>query len=202
MEELRLTTELLEMAYSNGYFPMPHPETGEILWFKPNPRAILPINGFHVSRSLSRKIKKRVFNVTFDQDFKGVMEGCADREDTWITPEFKQVYHEMFQKGLAHSVEVWQEGDLVGGVYGVAMNRAFFAESKFHYVTDASKVALYYLVKMLQMASFELLEVQFLTPHLGSLGTIEVSNVRYDRLLQLALSRPPLFKRWPSQLES
>jgi leucyl/phenylalanyl-tRNA--protein transferase len=187
------TPDLLRLAYAQGYFPMPHPDTGEILWFHPDPRAVLPLDGFHVSRSLERTLKKVPFNVTIDQDFAGVMAGCAARAETWINELFKKTYGELHAQGDAHSVEVWLDGQLVGGVYGVALGGAFFAESKFHKVTDASKVALYHLVKHMKARGMSLLEVQFITPHLKSLGVIEVSRAQYMRRLRGALERKVRF---------
>ncbi len=181
--------DLLRLAYAQGYFPMPHPDTGEILWFHPDPRAVLPLDGFHVSRSLDRTLQKGAFEITIDKDFAGVMDGCAARDETWINDLFKKTYGDLHALGDAHSVEVWQAGALVGGVYGVAINGAFFAESKFHRVTDASKVALYHLVKHLQVRGMTLLEVQFITPHLASLGVVEIPRAQYMRRLKGALER-------------
>jgi leucyl/phenylalanyl-tRNA---protein transferase len=174
------------MAYARGYFPFPHSETGEILWLRPDPRAIIPLDGFHVSRSFRRSLKKVPFRVTFDQTFEAVMQGCAAREDTWINEEFFLAYLKMFSRGFAPSVEVWLEQELVGGTYGVAVGGAFFAESKFHRVTDASKVALYSLVEHLKQRGFLLLEVQFLTPHLTTLGAIEIADKDYQKVLKEA----------------
>lgn len=184
MSTYRLDTTILKTAYANGYFPMPHPETNEICWFNPDPRAIIPLNGFHCSRSLRRKINKKLFNITYNEAFMNVMKGCANREETWITEEFIYAYTKLHKEGFAHSVEVWLNDELVGGVYGVSIGGAFFAESKFHSVTDASKVALYYLVEHLNKASFKLLEVQFMIPHLKSLGAVEIPALNYLSLLK------------------
>ena len=181
--------DLLRLAYSQGYFPMPHPDSGEILWFHPDPRAILPLDGFHVSRSFKRTLEKMPFEVTIDKDFAGVMAGCATRPETWINDLFKRTYGALHAEGDAHSVEVWQAGNLVGGVYGVALHGAFFAESKFHRVTDASKVALYHLVEHLKRRGMTLLEVQFITPHLESLGVVEIPRTQYMRRLRAALEK-------------
>lgn len=189
----KLNTYLLKLAYSQGYFPMPEPLTGEILWYKPDPRAIIPLNGFHVSRSLRRKINKNIFDITMDKDFLGVMKGCANRPETWINNEFLSVYHEMFKQGMAHSVEISLNGKLVGGTYGVCLGGAFFAESKFHIITDASKIALFYLVEYLREKEFILLEVQFLTPHLKSLVAIEIPIDEYLNKLELAVSLKDLW---------
>lgn len=181
-----LTPEFLLSAYSQGYFPMPD-ESGEVLWYKPDPRAILPLDAFHVSRSLRRKINQKTFSITFDQSFRQVMEACAKHPKTWITPEFIEVYTKLFELGYAHSVEVWEDGTLVGGTYGPSLGKAFFAESMFHLSTDASKIALYSLVEKLKELDFTLLEIQFLTPHLASLGAIEVSDEAYMHMLRKAL---------------
>ena len=181
-----LTPELLDAAYRSGFFPMPD-ERGIIRWFRPDPRAVMPLDAFHVSRSLQRALRKNLFAVTCDRDFAVVMRGCADRETTWITPEFMRAYGELHGLGKAHSVEVWREGRLVGGTYGVQLGGAFFAESKFHTVTDASKVALAKLVERLRERGFALLEVQWVTPHLAQFGAIEIPDREYIRRLRVAL---------------
>ena len=184
----RLPPELLLSAYSQGYFPMPHDETNEIMWFRPDPRAIIALNHFHVSRSLARNLRRLKFTFTRNRAFSEVMKGCSEREETWITQEFHEAYTRLHKMGYAHSVEVWQEDrGLVGGVYGVSLAGAFFAESKFHRVTDASKAALHYLVEHLKLRQFRLLEVQFITPHLASLGAVEISDSEYQKRLAEAL---------------
>jgi leucyl/phenylalanyl-tRNA--protein transferase len=185
--DLPMTPALLRVAYSQGLFPMPEPQTEQVLWFSPDPRAIIPLDGFHTSRSLRRTLNKKKFRISFNEDFTGVMLACGDRKDTWINAEFLDVYSQLHREGGAHSVEVWQEGKLVGGTYGVALGGAFFAESKFHRVTDASKVAIYHLVKHLNERGFKLLEVQFLTPHLKTLGAVEISRPDYMKRLAAAL---------------
>jgi leucyl/phenylalanyl-tRNA--protein transferase len=181
-----LNAAILEYAYSQGVFPMPD-EQGVIRWYQPDPRAILPLENFHASRSLQRTIKKGMFSVTYDQDFIGVVHGCASREPTWITPEFIRAYSELQRLGKAHSVEVWLGEKLAGGVYGVHLGGAFCAESKFHTETDASKVALAKLVERLRARGFTLLEVQFLTPHLAQFGVTEIPHDEYLRRLEKAL---------------
>lgn len=180
-------------AYQNGYFPMPDPETGEIMWLMPDPRAIIPLDGFHVSRSLSRRLRQKGWTVTYDQDFAGVIAGCRDRPETWITDEFVDAYTELHHRGVAHSVEVFWEGQLAGGTYGVAMGGVFFAESKFHRVTDASKIALHGLVERMKQRGMSLLEVQFMTEHLESLGAVTVSLEQYFTMLRQALLSPVRF---------
>ncbi len=182
-----LTTDLLRLAYREGYFPMPEPGSQEILWYRPDPRAIIPLASFSPSRSLKRSMKNRGYRCSIDQDFCGVIAGCASRSETWINEEFHRAYTQLHREGDAHSVEVWLGDRLVGGVYGVAVNGAFFAESKFHTERDASKVALAFLIEHLLQRQMSLLEVQFLTPHLKRLGAVEVSSAEYDVLLLMAL---------------
>lgn len=166
---------------------MPHPDTGEIVWLSPDPRAIVPLEQFHVSRSLKRTLRRVPFTVTINQAFRRVMAACAKRPQTWITRAFLDAYGALHDEGTAHSVEVWLEDKLVGGTYGLALGSIFFAESMFHEVNDASKVALYSLTRRLAERRFHLLEVQFLTPHLASLGAIEIPRTEYLRRLRHAI---------------
>jgi leucyl/phenylalanyl-tRNA--protein transferase len=191
---LTFTPAGVEFAYRRGIFPMYDDRTGAILWFRPDPRTILPLEGLHISRSLAKTIRQGRFEVRIDTDFEGVMRGCADREEgTWISEAFLQVYGELHRMGKAHSVETWRDGRLVGGTYGVALGGAFMAESMFHFETDASKVALAALTARLRECGFALLDVQYLTPHLAGLGAIEIPHrVYYDRLKR-ALRRDCLF---------
>ena len=185
---LTLTPEGVLLAYAHGIFPMADERSGEVLWFRPDPRAILPLDGFHVSRSLARTIKRATFEIRVDTDFEGVMRGCADRpEGTWISERFVEVYAALHRAGKAHSVEAWREGRLVGGTYGLALGGAFMAESMFHRETDASKVALGALVLRLRERGFILLDVQYVTPHLESLGAVEITRREYERRLAEAL---------------
>ena len=189
--QVPFTARVLEYAYRNGYFPMNDPQTNEIHWYRPDPRAILPLNAFHCSRSLRKRLRQGGFRVSFNQAFRQVMEACAERaEGTWISEEFVDAYGELHRHGKAASVEVWEADRLVGGVYGVCLDQAFFAASMFHRETDASKVALYHLVKALIAAGYQLLEVQFLTDHLESLGAVEISDETYAGLLKEALKEP------------
>ncbi len=190
---MQLTSELLLAAYMHGFFPMPHPETEEICWLNPDPRAIIPLDGFHCSRSLLRTLRHVPFEIAINSDFAGVLEGCADRSETWLNAEMKAMYTKLHLEGHAHSFEVWLEGKLVGGTYGLAIGGVFFAESKFHRVTDASKVAIFYLTEHLRDRGFLLLEVQFLTPHLKTLGAIEIPSSRYIETLKQAVLRPTRF---------
>jgi len=182
-----LNSGMVEEAYRQGIFPMADTELGLITWHRPRRRAILPLDSFHLSRSLARRIRRGGFEVTFGRDFRGVMEACADRESTWISSEFMDVYTELHRAGKANSVEVWVDGALAGGLYGVCLGGAFFAESKFHRVTDMSKIALAYLVSRLRERGFELLEVQYLTEHLMQFGVVEISHKEYMTRLGGAL---------------
>jgi len=186
--KLTLTPEGVELAYRHGIFPMADERSGEVLWFRPDPRAIIPLDGFHVSRSLTRTLRGGRFEIRVDTDFEGVMRGCADRpEGTWISERFVEVYTALHRTGKAHSVEAWREGRLVGGTYGVTLGGAFMAESMFHRKTDASKVALAALVARLREQGFILLDVQYVTPHLESLGAVEITRREYERRLEAAL---------------
>jgi len=177
-------------SYARGCFPMGGRRV--ITWHCPQMRAILPLDGFHVSRSLARTIGRGGFDVSFNMAFRQVMLGCADREETWIDARILRVYHELHQTGHAHSCEVWVKGELAGGVYGVQIGGAFFAESMFHRVTDMSKVALWALVSRLLERGFALFEVQYLTPHLASLGAVEVTFDEYRERMEpaIGLDRP------------
>jgi leucyl/phenylalanyl-tRNA---protein transferase len=191
MEIQRVTRHLdaamVEEAYRHGIFPMADLGLRIVTWHRPGRRAILPLDSFHSSRSLEVRLGRGGFEVTFDRDFTGVMAACAERKPTWISDEFLEVYGELHRAGKAHSVEVWVEGILAGGVYGVHLGGAFFAESKFHRVTDMSKLALTHLVWRLRERGFALLEVQYLTEHLAQFGVVEIPNKEYIRRLGLAL---------------
>lgn len=188
-----LNAEMVEAAYRAGMFPMAQPEGRAITWHRPRRRAILPLDAFHVSRSLALTLRQARFEVSFNRDFQGVMAACAARDETWISAEFVAVYGEMHRAGKAHSVEVSVDGALAGGLYGVQLGGAFFAESKFHRVTDMSKVALAKLVERLRDRGFALLEVQYLTPHLQQFGAIEIPHRQYMTYLESALRLDPKF---------
>jgi leucyl/phenylalanyl-tRNA--protein transferase len=160
---------------------------GGIEWFSPNPRGILPLDRFVAPSRLLRTIRQRRFEIAVDRAFEAVVRACADRDETWITPEIVESYVNLHRLGFAHSVEAWQEDRLVGGLYGVALHGAFFGESMFHTATDASKVALHALVERLRARGFVLLDIQWVTPHLAAFGAVEVSRRRYLRLLEEAM---------------
>jgi leucyl/phenylalanyl-tRNA---protein transferase len=184
--------ELLLQGYRLGVFPMAM-EDESIAWFSPDPRAIIPLNDFHVPHGLRRVFRQKVFEIKIDRRFSEVMRACADREDTWINSEIIESYHHLHELGHAHSVEAWNKGKLAGGLYGVAIGGAFFGESMFHRVTDASKVALVALVDHLRAKEFALLDTQWLTPHLEQFGAIEVPRSQYLKLLRRAVDLPCKF---------
>ena len=184
--------ELLLQGYRLGVFPMAM-EDDSIQWFSPDPRAILPLEDFHVPHALRRVVRKKIFETTTDHAFSKVIEECANREDTWINLEIIESYTRLHELGCAHSVEAWKEGRLAGGLYGVAVGGAFFGESMFHRVTDASKIALVALVNHLRARKFALLDTQWLTPHLQQFGGIEVSRDHYLRILRRAVELPRRF---------
>lgn len=188
-----LAPHRLVWAYAHGLFPMV--EGGRLMWFSPDPRGLLPLDErFHVSRRLAWTIRRGRFKCLIDKDFRGVISRCADRpEGTWISPEVLAAYTELHELGLAHSVEAYPadrvgEGPPVGGVYGVAIGKAFFAESMFHTATDAGKVALVHLVEHLRSRGFTLCDIQWTTPNLCRLGAFEVPVGRYRRVLASAIS--------------
>ena len=182
-----LDAEMVEEAYRQGIFPMADTQRGVITWHRPRRRAILPLDAFHLSHSLARRIRRGGFTVTFDRDFPAIMAACAARRSTWISDEFLTVYTGLHRAGKAHSVEVWVDDALAGGLYGVSLGGAFFAESKFHHVTDMSKVALAHLVWRLKERGYVLLEVQYLTEHLAQFGVAEIPHREYMAKLRAAL---------------
>jgi len=185
--------DLLLAAYSAGYFPMADSRHGQIRWYSPDPRAIIPLDSFKISRSLRQTMKKNLFDVRLNASFEDVMRRCAEREDTWISEEIVQSYRELHRLGNAHSVESWREGRLVGGLYGVTLGAAFFGESMFSIERDASKVALVSLVERLRKNDFELLDTQFITAHLAGFGAIEIPRKNYLLLLKKAAARQRSF---------
>ena len=184
--------ELLLQGYRLGVFPMAM-DDDTIEWFSPDPRAILPLEKFHLPHALRRVMQKGVFEIMIDNCFPEVIRACAKRRDTWINREIVESYERLHELGYSHSVETWSEGKLVGGLYGVAIGGAFFGESMFHRATDASKVALVSLVEHLRDRKFVLLDTQWLTPHLARFGTIEISRTVYLQLLGSAVELPRNF---------
>ena len=190
-----ITPEIVLAAYACGAFPMaPSAQSEDIDWFEPRRRGILPIDRFHVSRSLRRTIRREPFSIRVDTAFTDIVRGCAaaapGRENTWISQRIIALYTALHEKGCAHSVETWQNQSLVGGVYGVALGGAFFAESMYSLAPDASKIALVALAALLSAGGFHLLDVQYVTPHLARFGAIDVSRNDYRRLLAAAIAVP------------
>jgi len=184
----RLDPRLLLQGYATGIFPMADSrDAADLFWVEPRNRAVLPLDRFHLSRSLRRTLRSGRFDVTHDQDFPAVIRACAAREETWINAELEQAMLALHGSGHAHSIEVRQGGELVGGLYGVKLGRAFFGESMFSRARDASKVALAWLVARLQVGNFTLLDCQFMTEHLASLGAVSVPRETYVALLSAAL---------------
>jgi leucyl/phenylalanyl-tRNA---protein transferase len=198
--QFEITPELMLRAYRAGLFPMAETRRGERLyWLDPELRGVLPLDGFHLPRRLLRTILSGQFQVTANRDFATAIAGCAapvpGREDTWINPEIERLFTTLHHQRHAHSVEVWQEGQLVGGLYGVALGGAFFGESMFSRARDASKVALVHLVARLRLGGFTLLDTQFLTGHLAQFGCVELPRAEYKRRLADAVDLPA---RWLS----
>jgi len=197
---IRLTPDILLQAYAAGIFPMAESaDDPELFWVDPTRRGIIPLDALHVPRRLRRVLRREPFTIRVDSDFSGVMRGCAEasetRRSTWINDDILRLYTALFRRSAAHSVECWREGELVGGLYGVSLGAAFFGESMFSRVTDASKVALVHLVARLRLGGYRLLDTQFVTPHLAQFGAIEISRARYHRLLAEALRYRAVFAR-------
>jgi len=201
-----LTSELLLKAYAYGVFPMAKSrEDRTVFWVQPKLRGVLPLESFHIPRSLKKTIRRGYFTVTVDTAFDDVMAGCAEttrvRPDTWINEQIVRLFTELHHAGVAHSVEVWKDGKLAGGLYGLAMGSAFFGESMFSRVTDSSKTALVALVAMMRRGDFTLLDTQFITDHLARFGTIEISQKEYLVELAAALARSATWGAAPTQRE-
>ena len=191
-----LTPDLLLRAYAAGAFPMAAARDDPRLhWIDPPLRGIMPLDGFHISRSLRRRILRAPYRVSFDQSFAEVMAGCADRPETWINTTIRDLCEGLHAAGRAHSVELWEGEALVGGCYGVALGGAFFAESMFSRRTDASKIALAYLIDRLRAGGFVLMDTQFLTDHLARLGGVEIRRPAFRAQLARALAVPADFDR-------
>jgi len=199
-DEIALTPEVMLRAYAVGIFPMAQSaEDDRLVWFDPDPRGILPLDSFHLSARMARTVRTTPFRITADTDFAGVIDGCAgggeDRPSTWINGKIRALCLELHRMGYAHSVEVWQDEELVGGLYGVALRGAFFGESMFSRARDASKIALVHLVARLIHGGFSLLDIQFVTDHLAQFGAVEVPRQIYRRRLAQALQLDGDFQR-------
>jgi leucyl/phenylalanyl-tRNA--protein transferase len=199
-----VTTELVLRAYRHGLFPMAEGRAGDkLFWLDPIKRGVLPLDAFHLSRRLLRTALSDAFTVTVDRNFAGTIAGCAtpvpDRSDTWINPQIERLFTELFRMGYAHSVETWQDGTLVGGLYGVALGGAFFGESMFSFARDASKVALVHLVARLRLGGFQLLDTQFVTSHLAQFGAAEIPRELYKQLLAAAVDHPAVWLTDPGR---
>ncbi|MDB5529173.1 MAG: leucyl/phenylalanyl-tRNA--protein transferase [Devosia sp.] len=199
--DIEITPELIVRAYRAGIFPMSESAgSTDVFWVSPEQRGVIPLDGLIVSTSLRKAIRKSVFTVRVDTDFEAVIEACAtvgeDRDETWINATIRGVYGELFRRGVAHTVEVWDGEELVGGLYGLAIGGAFFGESMFHRATNASKIALAHLVDRLNAGGFILLDTQFITDHLASLGGIEIPRADYEEMLAAALLREGDWAAW------
>jgi leucyl/phenylalanyl-tRNA---protein transferase len=197
-----ITPEVLLRAYACGIFPMAESaDDPTLFWVEPEMRGVIPLDGFRVSSRLARTVRSDAFTVTVNKAFKAVIAGCAapqpGRDDTWINKRIRDLYVGLHELGYCHSVEVWDDDDLVGGLYGVSLGRAFFGESMFHTARDASKVALVHLVARLIAGGFELLDTQYVTEHLRSFGAIEIPRRRYTTLLDKAIRGEADFQRLP-----
>jgi len=189
---MEITPQVLLKAYACGLFPMAESaDDPGLFWLEPEHRGILPLDNFHLPRRLKRTIRSDVFDIRISTDFQGIIDGCAEpmpgRQKTWINREIRRLYGELFDMGYCHTVEAWQDGELVGGLYGVSLNGAFFGESMFTFRTDASKVCLAHLVARLIVGGYSLLDTQFVTDHLSKFGTMEVSQADYNKRLAEAL---------------
>ena len=199
---VELTPELLLRAYAIGIFPMAESQDAtELFWIDPDRRGVLPLESFHLPRRLRRTLRSDLFEVRCDGEFEAVIRGCAepapDRPKTWINEKIVELYTELYRNGYAHSVETRHNGQLVGGLYGVALGGAFFGESRFSRVTDASKLALAHLVARLRLGGFRLLDTQFVTTHLEQFGAIEIPRELYRRQLAEAIAAPAYFPLEP-----
>ncbi|WP_275790730.1 leucyl/phenylalanyl-tRNA--protein transferase [Pararhizobium gei] len=190
-----ITPDLLLRAYSIGLFPMADSaDDPDLFWVEPELRGVIPLDDFHVPKSLAKTIRRAPFDIRYDTAFEQVMEGCAapapDRPTTWINRKIRSLYTTLHRMGHAHSVEAWDGGELAGGLYGVSLGAAFFGESMFSRRTDASKICLVYLVERLRKRGFTLLDTQFTTDHLKNFGAIDIPKARYARLLEQAVAGP------------
>ncbi|QDL93723.1 leucyl/phenylalanyl-tRNA--protein transferase [Paroceanicella profunda] len=202
-DPLEITPTLLLRAYAAGVFPMAESARAtSLFWVDPKQRGILPLDALHVSASLRRTIRRGRFRVGIDEDFSATLDGCAGREETWINPEIRDLFITLHRMGYAHSIEVYDDQGLAGGLYGVRLGAAFFGESMFSYRPDASKIALVWLVARLRAGGFTLLDTQFVTDHLARLGAVEVSRDTYHEMLDAALMRTAQFWELPVDASS
>jgi leucyl/phenylalanyl-tRNA--protein transferase len=188
-----LSVPVLLEAYRHGWFPMGERGSARIEWFSPDPRGVLPLDGFHVPDRLARALRRSGFDARMDTAFAAVMRACAERDDTWISDVILAAYQELHVAGHAHSVEIWRDGRLCGGLYGVSLGGAFFGESMFHTVTDASKAALCALVERLRARDFRLLDIQWVTAHLAQFGAVSIRRRQYLHLLAEAVTAQCVF---------
>lgn len=194
----RIPTDLLLKAYASGVFPMAESASDqEVFWVRPESRGIIPLDGFHIPKSLAKTMRKGVFDIRFDSDFEATIDACAEtreeRPSTWINAPIREAYVQLHRMGNAHSVEAWHDGRLVGGLYGVSLGRVFFGESMFSKETDASKICLVHLVGRLRAQGFSLLDTQFTTEHLKRFGAVDVPRARYEAMLAEALMGTAIF---------
>jgi leucyl/phenylalanyl-tRNA---protein transferase len=199
-----ITPDIVLRAYSVGLFPMAEQEDDDrLFWVDPDERGVFPLDGLIVSRSLEKIVRADRFEVSVDTDFAAVIEGCAhagaDRDRTWINAQIRSIYGKLFDAGFVHTIECRRDGRLVGGLYGVAIGAAFFGESMFHLERDASKVALVHLVARLRAGGYALLDTQFVTPHLASLGAIAIARAEYRAMLERAVDESADFYAWPKE---
>lgn len=194
----RIPPDLLLKAYASGVFPMADSaDDPEVFWVRPESRGVIPLDGFHAPKSLMKVVRQNRFEIAFDRDFFGVIDGCAEQRDvrrsTWINGPIREAYGRLFDRGHCHTVEAWRDGRLVGGLYGVSLGRAFFGESMFARETDASKVCLVHLVDRLRERGFVLLDTQFTTDHLKRFGAVDVPRRKYERILEEAITGKAVF---------
>ncbi|TVR09746.1 MAG: leucyl/phenylalanyl-tRNA--protein transferase [Salinarimonadaceae bacterium] len=206
-DSVEITPDILLRAYAAGVFPMAESaDDPGIFWVEPRERGVIPLDTFHVGRRLARTVRSDAFSIRFDCDFESVIAGCAepapDREQTWINQRIRDLYGELFRLGRCHTVEAYLDGELVGGLYGVDIGGAFFGESMFHRVRDASKVALVHLVARLRHCGYTLLDTQFVTGHLSQFGATEVPRRIYRVMLSDAIAKPADWTAWPQRVVS
>jgi len=201
-DDMEITPELLLNAYAAGVFPMAEGRDGQTRWVDPHRRGVIPIDGLHVSRSLKKRIRRGGFEIRVDTEFAAVVDACADRDETWINDEIRSLYAELHRLKFAHSVELWVDGQLSGGLYGVRLGAAFFGESMYSTTPDASKIALVWLTARLRAGGFTLLDTQFVTDHLLTMGGVEISRGAYRKRLSYATQQPADWSALPGDLST